>query len=130
VEKSHMTVINDSKATAIESVLSATESTVERYRNHPIYIFIGGRDKMLPWQDLDKLFLNQNLKIILFGEHAKIIANLFQHRYSTQILGVYPKLNSAIESLPDLIDKNMKHNVFLLSPGGSSLDEFKNFEER
>lgn len=113
--------INDSKATTIHSVLEAVHSIHGQVSNQ-LHLLIGGRDKNLDWTLLTPLKQYPNLKFYFFGEvahHAKT---------SSQLEGViYSKLSQLLTDLP----KSLKAgDTLLLSPGGTSLDEFNSFEHR
>jgi UDP-N-acetylmuramoylalanine--D-glutamate ligase len=113
--------INDSKATTIESVIAAVEACLPLVSaDGLLHLFVGGKDKNLPWESLAQL--NQKTKIIFhfFGECGQ----LAQSR---------SRLNGSVSvNLKTLLStfKGQSGDVVLLSPGGSSLDEFKNFESR
>lgn len=115
--------INDSKATAMDSVLVATSAALEKIvSNGTLYLLLGGKDKNLPWELLHDLKHEKNTKILFFGQCAELAKN------KSGLMGVvFEKLSQAIH----YAQKNAKSgDVVLLSPGGTSLDEFKNFEER
>ncbi|MFZ4404564.1 MAG: UDP-N-acetylmuramoyl-L-alanine--D-glutamate ligase [Pseudobdellovibrionaceae bacterium] len=114
--------INDSKATTIESVLSAISATAEIPGRNTIHLLLGGKDKSLPWHKLSDLKLNPRIQFYFFGADRQLIQS------SSQLAGpVLIDFKSAL----DECRKNLKpKDVVLLSPGGTSLDEFKNFEER
>ena len=115
--------INDSKATAMDSVLVATRAALTKVNSDKnLYLLLGGKDKNLPWFELNILKLIPNLKILFFGqcgETAKIKSELTGNYYS--------KLGLALDAVFKLVKTG---DVVLLSPGGTSLDEFKNFEDR
>ena len=114
--------INDSKATAIESVLQAVDSVQDRFGNQVIHLLLGGRDKNLPWEKMKVLGNFSNLKICFFGEVGP------KAKAQSQLQGpVYRNLQNCLENLKSSLQKNQ---VVLLSPGGTSLDEFSGFEER
>lgn len=116
-----VTFVNDSKATTIESVKVAVESVVSECTGN-IHLLIGGRDKNLPWHDLGTLRNIKNLRFYFFGECrelAKSKSDLPGESFSTLKAATVAAVENATAG--DLI---------LLSPGGTSLDEFKNFEER
>ncbi len=115
--------INDSKATAMESVLIATAAATETLApNGKLILLLGGRDKNLPWEDLNSLQSNLNLKVVFFGE-CRAVA-----QQKTNLEGPsLPTLREALEHTRTLLSKN---DTLLLSPGGTSLDEFKSFEDR
>jgi UDP-N-acetylmuramoylalanine--D-glutamate ligase len=111
--------INDSKATSIESVEAAITACSEL--NRPLHVLIGGKDKGLDWTLLEK-FKNTNIQFYFFGKDGKMFQD--HSRLSGQVFKTFADCLIALESV--LCPKD----VVLLSPGGSSLDEFKSFEER
>lgn len=115
--------INDSKATTIESVLAAVNSCVsEMSGNSKLILLVGGKDKNLPWEFLHALLQNSQITFVFFGECAELAqkkSGLPGSRFS--------KLKDAFLFARPLAQSG---DTLLLSPGGSSLDEFKNFEER
>ena len=116
---------NDSIATAPERTTAAIHSF-----NEPLILLLGGRDKDLPWEDLAALIHQRVDHVILFGEAAGKInqaigpAVLGQRPYT---LSVFPGLQQAVQEAADLSEPG---DVVLLSPGGTSFDEFQDFEER
>lgn len=115
--------INDSKATAIDSVKVAVNAAIENIKPEGhLYLLLGGKDKNLPWQQLKNLTLHKNLKIYFFGECAEIAKS------KSELSGVVFK--KMAEAVKDVFSKVVSKDIVLLSPGGTSLDEFKNFEER
>jgi len=116
---------NDSMATAPERSMAAIRSFDE-----PIVLLLGGRDKDLPWEDLMQLADERVDHIVLFGEAAEKIAKTIEK------LGPEPKrftvvradgLHAAIQLAAEVAQAG---DVVLLSPGGTSFDEFKDFAER
>ena len=123
-EKDGVTYINDSKATAMDSVLVAVKASLEKVRSEShLYLLLGGKDKNLPWDDLAGLVSNNKIRFIYFGECGKL-AQIKMMAFKSKY---YASLGAAFDSLKDLVQKK---DVVLLSPGGTSLDEFKNFEDR
>ncbi len=118
-----ITYINDSKATAMDSVLVAVSAALETV-NAPnkLFLLLGGKDKNLPWQQLQILSVHKNIEIKFFGECANVAKN--KSGLSGQI---FLKMSEAIN---DVFKNVNSGGIVLLSPGGTSLDEFKNFEER
>lgn len=115
--------INDSKATALESVLSAILASASLVvPGKFLHLLLGGRDKNLPWNSLTGLKKNPALKFYFFGEGAELI------KKQSQLDGeIFPKMAPAVSAAT----KNARlGDIVLLSPGGTSFDEFKNFEER
>jgi UDP-N-acetylmuramoylalanine--D-glutamate ligase len=116
---------NDSKATSPDEVIASVQSF-----NEPIILLLGGRDKDLPWDELVALIRQRIEHLIVFGEAAPKILKSFgkvvkgQRPYSiNQCVGVQETVKAAA-----LISK--PGDVVLLSPGGTSFDEFNNYEER
>jgi UDP-N-acetylmuramoylalanine--D-glutamate ligase len=121
--------INDSKATAIESVTSAIEAVTydPRFSNHSIFLLVGGKDKKLPWSKFaESLKTFTNVKVILFGELRESVKKVLAD-FSIEPLAVHQKLEDVF---PTLLRLETTRSVVLLSPGGTSLDEFQNFEAR
>jgi UDP-N-acetylmuramoylalanine--D-glutamate ligase len=113
--------INDSKATTMESVLAAVEACLPLVSaDGLLHVMLGGRDKNLPWEELGQLKNQPKLVFHFFGEFGE------QARINSQLKGTVSK------TLKELLSQfhAKSGDVVLLSPGGSSLDEFKNFEER
>ena len=116
---------NDSIATAPERVLAAIHSFSE-----PIVLLLGGRDKNLPWEDLAEVIHQRVDHVIVFGEAAdKIVKviniNGLQKKPAT--LDRVDDLFSAVQKAAEVAESG---DVVLFSPGGTSFDEFKDFEER
>ncbi len=116
---------NDSIATAPERTCAAIRSFSE-----PIVLMLGGRDKNLPWEDLAALVHERVDHAVVFGEASiKILAALGPVRadrlpYTIQHCG---NLETAVQAAADVAEPG---SVVLLSPGGTSYDEFNDFEER
>ena len=116
---------NDSTATAPERSLAAIRAFDES-----IVLLLGGRDKDLPWEDLMRLVGKRVDHVVLFGEAAEKIM------HTAQALGLREN-GSKIARVQGLHDAILKAaevaeagDVVLLSPGGTSFDEFKDFAER
>lgn len=114
---------NNSIATAPERTIAAIRSFHE-----PLVLLAGGRDKDLPWDEFGRLVRERVDHLILFGEAAEMI-------YRSLGLSAGDKLdvircsglNEAVLRAAEVIQPG---DVVLLSPGGTSFDEFKDFEER
>ncbi|MCF6277295.1 MAG: UDP-N-acetylmuramoyl-L-alanine--D-glutamate ligase [Anaerolineales bacterium] len=116
---------NDSIATAPERAMAAIRSF-----NEPIVLLLGGRDKNLPWDTLAELIRQRVDHVVLFGEASqKIGAVLGSNRH-----GQRPHTISYCFGLKDAVAAAAKvaenGDVVLLSPGGTSFDEFRDFAER
>lgn len=116
-----VTYINDSKATAIQSVLESVFA-VKPYTHGSLHLLLGGRDKKLDWERLNELSSLHNIKFYFFGESKDLIP------FKTQLQGErFDTLKTCLESISSAVQAG---DTVLLSPGGTSLDEFSSFEER
>jgi UDP-N-acetylmuramoylalanine--D-glutamate ligase len=113
---------NDSIATAPERTMAAVRSFTE-----PIILLLGGRDKDLPWQDLAALVRDRVSHVVLFGEAAGKIQAALEPEQGPYTLEHCQGLEQAVQSAAKLAAEG---DVVLLSPGGTSFDQFRDFEER
>jgi len=115
---------NDSIATAPERSMAAIRSFDE-----PIVLLAGGRDKDLPWDEFASLVTRRVRALILFGEAAGKIERAIKTvpGENETILIRCSGLKDAIQAAAEVARSG---DVVLLSPGGTSFDEFKDFEER
>lgn len=115
--------VNDSIATSPERVIAAIASYDE-----PLIILLGGQDKDLPWRPLLERIAEQVRAVILFGEAAPMIQREWRRMVKT-----FPPLYR-VSGLADAtrFAKQLARegDVVLLSPGGTSYDAYRNFEER
>ncbi len=116
---------NDSIATAPERTIAAILSFTE-----PLVLLLGGRDKKLPWGDLADLVHQRVDHLVVFGEASPIILKAL----GSQQPGVRPFTLSHCQTLHEAVQAAAQvageGEVVLLSPGGTSFDAFKDFEER
>jgi UDP-N-acetylmuramoylalanine--D-glutamate ligase len=123
---------NDSIATAPERTMAAIRSFDE-----PIVLMLGGKDKDLPWEDLAELVRERVDHVVVFGQAAeKILVALNasspkgssgsgkKRPYSIQCSD---NLQEAIRLAAEVAEPG---DVVLLSPGGTSFDQFNDFAER
>jgi UDP-N-acetylmuramoylalanine--D-glutamate ligase len=116
---------NDSIATAPERSMAAIRSFDE-----PIVLLLGGRDKDLPWEDLVRLMGERVDHVVLFGEAAEKIegtVNRLGLREKSITVSRAEHLHEAVIQAAEVAEAG---DVVLLSPGGTSFDEFKDFSER
>jgi UDP-N-acetylmuramoylalanine--D-glutamate ligase len=122
---------NDSIATAPERVIAAIHSFDSQADIHrPIVLLAGGRDKNLPWDDLAKLIHSRVVHLILFGEAAEKIATAVgkvEPDIRPYTITVWKGLQEAVSEAARVVKPG---DIVLLSPGGTSFDEFRDFEER
>ncbi|MDF1499197.1 MAG: UDP-N-acetylmuramoyl-L-alanine--D-glutamate ligase [Anaerolineales bacterium] len=116
---------NDSIATTPDRSIAAIESFEQ-----PLVLLAGGRDKNLDWSDFAEIVQKRVKLVVLFGEAAgKIEQSIDDARApeSRTAIRRVPDLQSAVDLAAELAREG---DVVLLSPGGTSFDEFKNYEAR
>jgi UDP-N-acetylmuramoylalanine--D-glutamate ligase len=115
---------DDSIATAPERSLAAMRSFTE-----PIILLAGGRDKDLPWSDFAAFARARIDHLILFGEAGPKIAAAIAAApgQGPASLDVVSELEAAVQAAARRAEPG---DVVLLSPGGTSFDEFVDFAAR
>ncbi len=116
---------NDSIATAPERTAAAIRSFEE-----PLVLLLGGRDKDLPWSDLASLIHERVDHVVLFGELVEKVAPIIGQGDPNNrpfSVGQCASLQDAV-ALADKVAN--EGDVVLFSPGGTSFDAFKDFEQR
>lgn len=112
---------NDSIATAPERTMAAIQAVPG-----PLVLLLGGRDKNLPWESLGELVRQRVDHVVVFGEAAQVILKgLGQPGPYT--LEQAATCREAVQAAARLAQPG---DSVLFSPGGTSYDEFKDFEER
>lgn len=116
-------MVNDSKATALDSVKIAVNACLEELNpGTKLFLLLGGKDKNLPWEELRVLSAEPKLRPIFFGQCGEVA------KQRTGLEG--PRVEKLAEAIDQALQSAKAGDTILLSPGGTSLDEFKNFEER
>jgi UDP-N-acetylmuramoylalanine--D-glutamate ligase len=115
---------NDSIATAPERAMAAL-----RAFDAPIVLLAGGRDKDLPWEAFAGLVAARAAHLVTFGETAGMIAALVRAAGGPGpgTISSHPGLREAVAAAAAVASPG---DVVLLSPGGTSFDEFTDFAER
>ncbi|WP_300365504.1 UDP-N-acetylmuramoyl-L-alanine--D-glutamate ligase [Brachyspira sp.] len=110
--------INDSKATSMNAVLSALKSFDKN-----IILIMGGRNKNIDFTSLNNIIEVRVKKLILIGEAAEALDEMIHCENKIIIKDFTDAFNyaSAISIDGDTV---------LLSPGCTSFDMFKSYEER
>lgn len=118
---------NDSIATAPERAMASILSFDE-----PIVLLAGGRDKNLPWEDFAQLVRARVDHLILFGEAAPKIEKVLysQPEIPQDRLESVSCCRTLHEAVSEAARLAKPGDVVLLAPGGTSFDEFHDFEER
>ena len=112
---------NDSKATNPDSTIKAINAIEGK-----IVLIAGGRDKNFDYGDLIIRIKERVKNLVLFGENKRIIANKCKIMNYNNVLYA-DNLSEAVNIA--LAYANVGDNI-LLSPACSSLDMFKNYEDR
>ena len=112
---------NDSKATIIESTIAA----VSKLSAQPIHLILGGLSKGVDRSKNLSMLKNSVKSVACFGKEAQQLHTLCKS------LAIASTVH---ENLPDAFIACVKiaqaQETILLSPGGSSYDLYKNYEER
>ena len=114
--------INDSKATNVDSVITALKSLYK-----PSILLLGGKDKNSDYTPLIPYILQHVSEVCFFGEAAEVI----REQISKEIHCVreinYKTLEDCVK---DLVKNTIRGYTVLLSPACASFDEFQSFEDR
>ena len=119
---------NDSIGTAPERSIAAMRAFIE-----PIVLLAGGRDKNLPWESFADLVTERVDHLILFGEAAETIGRAVEAanaRRSTGRPATIDRGATLVDAVRAAARRAQPGDVVLLSPGGTSFDEFIDFEAR
>ncbi len=116
---------NDSTSSAPDRSMAAIRAFDE-----PIVLLLGGRDKDLPWEDLMRLVSQRVKHVVLFGEAAEKIQKTVSSLGLSQIRCTLSRVNGLREAVFKAAEAAESGDVVLLSPGGTSFDEFKDFADR
>ena len=121
----NITFVNDSKATNID----ATNQALKNFKN--VFWILGGRLKERSLQKLKKHFFRIK-HVFLVGEtkflYQKYLKN-FLDCTTVKNLEEAVKLSHFLAQ-KNIKEKKIKSSIVLLSPACSSLDEWKDFEDR
>jgi UDP-N-acetylmuramoylalanine--D-glutamate ligase len=111
---------NDSKGTNVMSAKRALAS----FASNPIILIAGGKDKGMDFAPLADLVKNRVKILILLGEAKEKINRAIGDFAETYLVGTFE------EAVLLAYQKSRSGDIILLSPGCSSFDMFRNFEER
>lgn len=115
---------NDSIATAPERSMAAIHAFEE-----PIVLMLGGRDKDLPWNEIAKLIHQRVDHLVLFGEAGEMIQKAVTSISGDRSVDIHRARNLQ-EAVLQAAEVANAGDVVLLSPGGTSFDEFVDFAAR
>ena len=111
--------LNDSKATNLHALESALRS-----QTRPVVLIAGGKDKGLDYSPLLPLLREKALAAVTFGQIAGSLAELFAPAVPSEAVS---RLDEAVAAARRLAPRG---STVLLSPGTSSFDQFKSYEQR
>ena len=111
---------NDSKGTNVMSVKRSLAS----FSQNPIILIAGGKDKNMDYTPLQDLVRKKCKILILLGEAKEKINRALGDHAETFLVGTFE------EAIMLASQKSRAGDIILLSPGCSSFDMFRNFEER
>lgn len=114
--------VNDSKATNPDSTLAALET----FRGRAITVILGGDDKNMDYEPVYEKLEALSAKAIVMGPGLKRVAKEIKE-YGGIECEVAADMDEAVRKG---IEMTAGGGVLLLSPGSSSFDLYKNFEER
>jgi len=114
------------------SIASAPERTIAVIHafEEPLVLMLGGRDKNLPWEELMRLVNERVDHVVIFGEAADKIQKTIDSLGLGKKRFTLSRANGLQEAVRQAAKVAEAGDVVLLSPGGTSFDEFKDFEER
>lgn len=125
-----VTWINDSIATSPERAIAGLQSF--EVGQQTLILLAGGKDKNLPWDTFANEVLARVSFLIGFGQSGPMIVNLVQERArfcqkNAPNCAVVQRLDEAVALAARVAGPN---SIVLLSPGGTSFDGYKDFEQR
>jgi UDP-N-acetylmuramoylalanine--D-glutamate ligase len=121
-EREEVRWYNDSIATAPERVIASVNAVEEH-----MVLLLGGRDKDLPWGNLADLLNERKPKVILFGEAGDLVKRALKKTKPDYPIYQVKALKSAVKKAAKIAERG---ESVLLSPGGTSFDAYRDFEER
>ncbi|MGZ3709422.1 MAG: Mur ligase family protein, partial [Bdellovibrionota bacterium] len=111
---------NDSKGTNVMSV----QRSLSSFTSNPIILIAGGKDKGMEFGPLVDLVKKKCKILILLGEAKEKINRAIGDFAETYLVGTFE------EAVLLAYQKSRSGDIILLSPGCSSYDMFRNYEER
>jgi UDP-N-acetylmuramoylalanine--D-glutamate ligase len=117
--------VNDSIATAPERTMAGIDSFDE-----PLILLLGGRDKDLPWGELSARIHHRVKHVIIFGEATAKIAEAVGKPQPGDVLQKVFTTPLMSDALAEAAKQAEPGDVVLLSPGCTSYDAFRDFEEK
>jgi UDP-N-acetylmuramoylalanine--D-glutamate ligase len=121
--------VNDSIATSPERAIAGLRSFGT---DGPLILLAGGKDKNLPWDDFADVVIERVADLVGFGQAGAMIVEKVQARAAATgakapTCAVTQRLDDAVMLAARALTPGA---VVLLSPGGTSYDSYRDFEER
>jgi UDP-N-acetylmuramoylalanine--D-glutamate ligase len=117
--------VNDSIATAPERALAAMAAFDE-----PLILLAGGRDKNMVWEEWARQVKQRAKHVVLFGELAEPLAERLTKNRGSNISIPISRVETLAEAVFVAHENARSGDVVLLSPGGTSFDDYTDFVER
>jgi UDP-N-acetylmuramoylalanine--D-glutamate ligase len=114
--------VNDSIATSPERSCAALLAI-----DSPVVLIAGGRDKHLPMGDWARLIVQRTRAVVLVGEAAPLIRDAIA---ATGEEVPIVEARTFAETVPLARSLARPGDTVLLAPGGTSFDEFRDYEAR
>ncbi|MFN8637769.1 MAG: UDP-N-acetylmuramoyl-L-alanine--D-glutamate ligase [Chloroflexota bacterium] len=116
--------VNDSIATAPERSMAG----LAVYEGTPVVLLAGGRDKHLPMETWAEQIVGTAREVVTFGEMAELVERAVRAAgLPSQQIHAAGTVDRAVEIARRVARPG---DVVLLSPGGTSYDQYNDFEER
>jgi UDP-N-acetylmuramoylalanine--D-glutamate ligase len=118
-----------------DSIATAPERTMAALRSFdgPIVLLAGGRDKRLPWDQFAALVVRRVRHLVTFGEAGPMIEQKVRESWAMEVEGSLTSV-TGVGTLGEAVTRAAElargGDVVLLSPGATSFDAFRDFEER
>ena len=116
--------VNDSIATTPERALAGI-----RAFEQPLVLLLGGREKHLPLSELAREAVARCRAVLVFGEAASVFAEAVAAARDGERPPI-EEAGSVEEAVAAAARLARDGDVVLLSPGGTSFDAYRNFEQR
>jgi UDP-N-acetylmuramoylalanine--D-glutamate ligase len=116
--------VDDSIATAPERSIAALRA----YEREPLVLIAGGRDKHLPMGEWARLIVKRVRHVVLLGEMSELVAAAL--READPGYRTVSWATSMDEAVSKAAEAASEGDVVLLSPGGTSYDMYRDFEDR
>jgi UDP-N-acetylmuramoylalanine--D-glutamate ligase len=123
-----VTYVNDSIATAPERALAAIAAYDE-----PLILLAGGRDKQMVWGEWTEQVAGRVRQVVLFGELGPMLEERLadvRSEVGDERRPVLVRVETLADAVAVAAASARIGDVVLLSPGGTSFDAFRDFEER